>query len=63
MAVGDGFFVDGELKFVNSTNVDNTPDWIDGELRPYYQEVEEVGGNAPTGVFYGPLSGCLDGPI
>jgi hypothetical protein len=32
-------------------------------LRPYYQEVEEVGGNAPTGVFYGPLSGCLDGPI
>ena len=42
MAINNGVFSYGELKFINATSTDNTPDFSYGELMILYEEEAEL---------------------
>ena len=60
MAVNDPKWANGSIVLMQSTDVA----WLDGSVL-FDFEYAAVGedGNAPTGIFYGPLAGPLAGPI
>ncbi len=65
MAVNEPMWSYGGSKLFNSSGATTDPDdaWIDGENRLLHEYEAAAGGNAPTGVFSGPLAGPMGGPI